>query len=171
MRKANADEKVPDLFSQSFIRVLRLEFYDVEEKCQLIWWRFPKTIPTKNHVHKVIKYFSETKDEATGYTIHCWQGISRSTAFALGILYLMTGSEEAAATELKKIRAEADPHRKIVQYFDQELGSHLVEVNEQLRKDRVEELKKELDLTEDLPVEELEEINDEEARNPGNKPR
>ncbi len=161
LRKAKPDEMLPEVFKQHFKRVLRFDFFDVEEKRQLMWWKFPKVIPSRRHVRQAIEFFNETRREASGYTIHCWQGISRSTAFALGLLYLVKGSEELAASALKKIRPEAGPHQRIVGYFDAELGSHLTEVNEQLRKERIEKLKEELNFSNDSGIEELKKAEEE----------
>jgi predicted protein tyrosine phosphatase len=156
LRKTKPDEKLPAIFKKHFKRVLRLEFFDVEEKRQLMWWQFPKVIPSRRHVRQAIRFFAETKGEASGYTIHCWQGISRSTAFALGLLYLLEGSEKLAALALKRIRPEAGPHQRIVRLFDEELGSHLADENDLLRKERFERLKKELAASADSGIEELE---------------
>jgi len=101
----------------------------------------PKRIPLKKDVRKAIKFYKKTSNEATGYTIHCWRGISRSTAIALGYLYLIHGDEQKAADELEKIRPEAGPHPGLVKYFDELLGCDLTRVNNVLIEKRNEELK------------------------------
>ena len=154
------DEAMPSLFKEHFRRILRLEFYDVEEKRHLRPWQLPRKIPSLSDVRKVIKFYRDTRNEASGYTIHCWQGISRSTAFALGILYLITGSEAQARETLKRIRPEAGPHQRIVKWFDQELGSHLQVENDRLRRERMETWKEELGFGEAADVEELQEVDD-----------
>ena len=154
-RRKKPDETMPDMFRQHFNKILRLSFYDVEEKRYLRPWHFPKRIPQRSDVHKVIKFFTNTKDVATGYTIHCWQGISRSTAIALGILYLITGSETEAKKRLYRMRSDAFPHQKIVKWFDEELGCNLYSVNREIHQSRLDRMKKELDLSEESLLEEL----------------
>jgi predicted protein tyrosine phosphatase len=67
------DHVVPDLFRTSFQSILRLEFYDAEDKSFLGPLR-PKRIPQKRDVRRVVRYFEKTKHRADGYTIHCWRG-------------------------------------------------------------------------------------------------
>jgi hypothetical protein len=45
----------------------------------------------KKDVKKVIRFFEKEVDNATGFTVHCWRGIARSTAVALGLLYMIHG--------------------------------------------------------------------------------
>lgn len=158
-RRNQVDTRVPEIFHRHFDRILRLSFYDVEKKRHLMRLQYPKRIPTRRDVRRAIRYYRRTRHAATGYTIHCWQGISRSTAFALGLLYLETGSEEEAARQLKTIRPEAGPHQKIVRFFDKELGSNLAAVNEILRTERIEAWKRELNLDADDFLEELAEVD------------
>lgn len=152
------DTRVPEIFHRHFDRILRLSFYDVEQKRHLRSLHFPKRIPARRDVRRAIRFYKRTKHIATGYTIHCWQGVSRSTAFALGFLYMISGSEEEAARQLKNIRPEAGPHQKIVGFFDQELGCNLRSVNQKLRAERLEAWKRELNLDADELLEELAEV-------------
>jgi len=149
------DTKMPSSFEGHFKRILRLSFYDVESKHHLRLRQFPRIIPRRSHVRKAIGFFEKTRSDADGYTIHCWQGISRSAAFALGFLYLIAESEEEALRILKAVRPEAHPNQRIVELFDEALGSNLSAVNRLLHKDWIEKTKKELDLTEDSLLEEL----------------
>ena len=153
------DTVIPGIIRATFKNILRLAFYDVEEKRQLGKTR-PKRIPKRSDVHKVIRFFRHTANEATGYMIHCWQGISRSPVIALGILYMITGTEEEAARILLAIRPQAGPHQKIVRLFDEELGCNLTAVSNKIRNDKIERWKQELDLTEDSLLEELPVAND-----------
>jgi predicted protein tyrosine phosphatase len=150
------DTMVPKLFKPRFRKILRLEFYDVEKKSQLTWRQFPRRIPKKSDVQQAIRFFKETRDEANGYTLHCWQGVSRSPAVALGYLYMITGSEDKAINALREIRPGALPHQGIVNMFDEELGCDLTSVNDVLRQEWIKSMKDELDLTEDNLLEELE---------------
>ena len=154
-RRQKPDEMMPTIYKDHFKEILRLSFYDVEERRHLRPWQFPKKIPQRSDVRKVIKFYHRTRDNATGYTIHCWQGIPRSTAIALGILYLITGSETEAKNRLKRIRPSAGPHQRIVKFFDEELGCKLVTVNREIRQERLDLMKIEFDQIEDSLLEEL----------------
>ena len=128
----NPDENIPAIIKDNFRSILELRFYDAEEIEQL-GAQTIKRIPERRDVKGVIEFFRMTAMEATGYTLHCWQGISRSPAVALGLLYLLTGSEDEAAYHLKRVRPDARPHRRIVRLFDEQLGCRLAAVNERLR--------------------------------------
>ena len=154
------DTKIPKIFKKRFKKILRLSFYDVEKKSHLNRRQFPKRVPKRSDVRKAIRFFNATKEDTIGYTLHCWQGISRSTAFALGYLYLITGSEESAIMTLRDIRPEAHPHSGIVKMFDEELGCNLSAVAVGLHREWIEKLKKALDLTEHGLLEELQAVED-----------
>ncbi len=129
----NPDETMPGIIKDKFRAILELRFYDAEEVEQLGPAQTIKRVPEHRDVKGILEFFRMTAAEATGYTIHCWQGISRSPAVALGLLYLMTGSEDEAAWHLKRLRPDARPHRKLVRFFDDQLGCRLSRVNEKLR--------------------------------------
>jgi predicted protein tyrosine phosphatase len=128
----NPDETMPAIIKDNFRAILELRFYDVEEVGQLGPAQAIKRVPEPRDVKGVIEFFRLTATEATGYTLHCWQGVSRSPAVALGLLYLLTGSEEEAAFHLKRIRPDARPHHNLVRFFDEQLGCRLARVNEKL---------------------------------------
>jgi len=65
-----------------------LRFYDVEKKHHLGPKQFIKRIPIKKDIRRIIRYYEKIRSEASGYTIHCWRGISRSTAAAFGLFYM-----------------------------------------------------------------------------------
>ena len=140
VRAEAEDATMPALFKAMFRECLRLEFYDVEYKRHLGPMR-PRRIPLRRDIRRAIRYFRRTAGSATGYTIHCWRGVSRSTAIALGYLYLIHGDEQLAVDELKRIRPEAGPHPRMVRYFDQVLGSDLSSKNDQIREIRFRRLK------------------------------
>ncbi len=152
------DSRIPDIFQQTYKSIFRLSFFDVEEKRHLMPGQFPKRIPQRRDVRKAIRYYERTRSIANGYDIHCWQGISRSTGIALGYLFLETGSEEEAGRILQDIRPEAGPHRKIVGWFDELLGSRLTEVADRLRAERFSRWRDELGMTADDDLEELPEV-------------
>ena len=68
---------------------------------------------------------------------------------------MMTGSEDEAGSTLQRIRPQAGPHQRIVEWFDAELGCNLSAVNARIRDERMARWKEELDLTEDSLLEEL----------------
>ncbi|MFW5890816.1 MAG: hypothetical protein ACOCUI_01200 [bacterium] len=152
-RKNRPDHILPKLFKQTFKSILRLEFYDVESKSHLVKGQ-KKRIPQKRDVKKIIRYYNKTKNRATGYTIHCWRGIARSTAVGLIILYLMYKDEQKAAQKLAKIRRQAMPHKGMIEHFDNIMGTNLSNSREKLWKERIEIIRKELeeDLIEELEV-------------------
>ena len=75
---------------------------------------------------------------------------------------MLTNSEDEAKRLLQQIRPEAGPHQRIVEWFDDELGCNLSVVNAQIRNERIERWKKELDLTPDSLLEELPASQDDE---------
>jgi predicted protein tyrosine phosphatase len=153
------DTRMPPIFRKRFARILRLSFYDAEKRSHLHRRQFPKTIPSKYHIRKAIRFFHATKDSTNGYTIHCWQGISRSSAYALGLLYLITGSEDLSLMILRNIRPDAHPNSLIIKLFDEELRSNLSRVNNILHQKWIEKTKKELNLTPDGLLEELQPVD------------
>ena len=155
------DTWMPEVFKKRFKKILRLSFYDVEEKAHLGKRQFPKIVPARRHVRRAISFFNKTSDSTNGYTMHCWAGVSRSTAFALGYLYMITGSEEEAMMILRNVRPQARPHQGIVKMFDDELGCNLTLVNDYLRREQVEKLKEELHISLDDLLEELQPVGNE----------
>lgn len=153
--KPAPDMIMPRMFTNKFDRILRLRFYDVEYKQHLLPHHFPKKVPRLSDVKKVVKFVSETNSLATGYTIHCWRGISRSTAVALGVLFMKYQSETESKHILKRIRPEAGPHLGIVKSFDNLLGSKLITVTNELRYERLEELRIQLGIEIEAYLEEL----------------
>jgi predicted protein tyrosine phosphatase len=161
--KNGRGETLPKLFKQSFQGILRLSFYDVEYRYHLTCKQFPKIIPTRNHVQKAIDFYNKTKDKATGYTIHCWRGVSRSAAIAVGILYHIHKDEKKVFEELLKIRPQAMPHRSIVKYYDDILGCNLTAELDIFRQKWIDAMKAELNFNPDDYLEELEEAELEEV--------
>lgn len=78
--------------------------------------------PTIDHVRAVHGWF-ETMPADARLLIHCFQGVSRSTAMTFGLLATRFRPEEAAG-ELRRIRPEATPNRLIIALWDQYLGLH-----------------------------------------------
>lgn len=80
-----------------------------------------RAAPTAKHVQSVCGFVDSLQTE-DGLIVHCAQGISRSTAMALGILacYLPPGEAGAA---LHRLRPMAEPNHVLVRLWDAHLGS------------------------------------------------
>ncbi len=148
------DTVMPRMFRRHFRRILRLAFYDAEKVSHLDTMR-SRRIPRTSDIRRVIRFFRRTRRRATGYTLHCWGGVSRSPAVALGILYLITGSKTTSGDILRRIRPDAAPHQGIVRSFDELLGSNLRALSDGIRAERIARMQRELDLTGDALLEEL----------------
>lgn len=75
--------------------------------------------PTMEHVRQVHAWFDALPADAR-LLVHCFQGVSRSTAMTLGLLATLWTPEDAAI-RLQKIRPEATPNRLIVALWDDHL--------------------------------------------------
>lgn len=135
----------PDILIDSFKEVLILDFWDAN-KVEHIDHFESKKIPSEVDITKILSFVERTKDEATGYTIHCWRGISRSTAVGFGILQYFLNDEKEAADRLIKVRRNTMPLKLIVQLFDKALGSNLAAFNETVYKAGIEAMRRDLNL-------------------------
>lgn len=140
----NPGQDIPLEISKSYVSVLRLEFYDVDSVEDLMPEQ-AKRIPEQADTARVIDFYKSTNKSATGYDIHCWQGVSRSTAVGLGLLKLMGYEEDASESILLSIRPKAAPHKRIVRYFDRELGSRLSVVAESIHRKKIADMREELE--------------------------
>jgi predicted protein tyrosine phosphatase len=79
--------------------------------------------PAAHHVLRLIE-FGRSWDAAQPLLIHCWAGISRSTAaaFIIACDRAGPGSEGALARMLRDRAAHADPNRLIIRLGDDLLG-------------------------------------------------
>jgi predicted protein tyrosine phosphatase len=152
------DTVVPELFKDSFDGVLRLNFHDAELPEHLPP-RTRRRLAALNDVRRIIRFVTEHQDRASGFTVHCWNGVSRSPAVALGVLFLLSGDEEAAAKELVMIRPQARPLQRLIRLLDEELGSNLSRYNEIIRERRLITLQQEIDSMTDGSLEELDGID------------
>jgi len=98
-------------------RHLRLTFNDISEPMDGM------IVPERHHVERIID-FIEDWDFSRPMIIHCWAGISRSTAAAFTAMCLINPQEDEAdlARELRAISAPATPNRLIVAHADDILG-------------------------------------------------
>jgi predicted protein tyrosine phosphatase len=139
-------------FRGAFRRILRLSFYDVTDRSR---FRVPllARIPALRDARRVVDFWRRTHEEASGYVVHCWAGVARSTAAALALLYLETGDADEAARLLRETRPQAQPNRLFVRQFDRVLGAGLEERGLEITKARVADFAAELDsLLEELPA-------------------
>lgn len=149
--KSEHGNRVRPEFKRAFKRILRLAFNDANERVQSAGRLFFR-LPTIHDAQRVVAFWRRTRDGADGYVVHCWAGVARSTATALALLYLETGSEAEAARRLRKIRPQATPNMRLVQCFDQVLGSSLEAAAVGIILDKAAEMAAELDaLVEELP--------------------
>ncbi|MCA3554531.1 protein-tyrosine phosphatase family protein [Aestuariivirga sp.] len=96
---------------------LRLYFHDI---VQPIDGHVP---PRAADAEKMIAFFQDW-DRAAPMLVHCWAGISRSTAAAFTALCLLRpqADEEELAFELRAASPSATPNRLIVSLADEVLG-------------------------------------------------
>ncbi len=77
--------------------------------------------PNAEHVERVLA-FAANWDRARPMVVHCFAGISRSSAAALMILSLFNpGREEAVARRLRQLGPHLHPNRRLVALADQAL--------------------------------------------------
>lgn len=96
---------------------LKLSFDDVCEPNGLC------TVPSPEHVQDIIE-FATAWDRCGGMLIHCWAGISRSTAAAYSAMCALHPEEDEAelAWELRRMSPTATPNRLMVAHADDILG-------------------------------------------------
>jgi predicted protein tyrosine phosphatase len=137
----NPHEEMPNI-SSAFKEVLELKFYDITKKDRLPPAEYP--LPSQEDVERIIQFVRDTRNSATGYTIHCLHGHSRSTATALGILYMFLGNEVDASRHLRKIHPDTKltPNLCLLEHFDHFLGSRLVPIGEWMQLAYHEEARK-----------------------------
>ena len=149
------DLEMPDYLPPAFSEVLELKFYDILEDDAL-----GRKAPTEDDASRIVEFVTRTRRIATGYTLHCWGGHSRSTAAGLAVIYMLVGSEERAADYLLKVRPDPrpSPNTTLLRHFDKILGSQLLPIGQRLQAEYQELLRKELtdffpeDGIEELPV-------------------
>jgi predicted protein tyrosine phosphatase len=96
---------------------LKLTFHDIVEMMDGL------SAPRATDAEKLIQ-FIEKWDRANPLLIHCWAGISRSTASAYTALCMLRpkADEEELAYELRAASPSATPNRLIISYTDALLG-------------------------------------------------
>lgn len=99
------------------VRHLKLSMNDVCESSP------NHVMPSESHVAELIA-FAESWDREAPLLIHCWAGISRSTAAAFIVLCALNPErdEMAIARALRQASPTAYPNRRLVTLADQMLG-------------------------------------------------
>ncbi len=98
-------------------RHLFLEFHDITVPMEGM------TPPSADHVHSVID-FAHRWDRQSPLVIHCFAGVSRSTAAAyISALTLNPDfNEEKLALDIRRISPTATPNMRLIEYADDILG-------------------------------------------------
>jgi predicted protein tyrosine phosphatase len=98
-------------------RRLHLLFNDIAEPADGL------ILPSMDHVDELIG-FGRGWDRTAPFLVHCWAGISRSTAAAyiLASDILGPGSEQILAARLRAASPTATPNRLMISLADQTLG-------------------------------------------------
>jgi predicted protein tyrosine phosphatase len=153
------DQQMHEIIRDGFQEVLELKFYDVEREAQLPDTFADKRAPRLEDARAVIDFVNATRSVATGYTLHCWHGHSRSTAAAMGVLFMLLGSEKLAEDYLVRVRPEPkpSPNGALLAFFDNLLGSHLIPHGQRLQDEFIAGLRREL-LETLWPADEVEEL-------------
>lgn len=112
----------PDTPHRSFAgiareRHLKLTFHDIVEEVDGF------TAPRLSDAEKLVG-FLKSWDRGQPLLIHCWAGISRSTAAAFTAMCLLRpkADEEELAWDLREASPSATPNRLIVSHTDRLLG-------------------------------------------------
>ncbi len=112
----------PDTPHRNFNKIaaeqhLKLTFHDVVDMLDGF------SAPRATDAEKLIEFIEEW-DRASPMLIHCWAGISRSTASAYTALCILRpkADEEELALELRAASPSATPNRLIVSHADALLG-------------------------------------------------
>lgn len=79
--------------------------------------------PARTHVESIVDFVRDWNPDTAPMLVHCWAGISRSTATAYLTLCLHNEGREREAAQLLRERApHAYPNRRIVAVADDILG-------------------------------------------------
>jgi predicted protein tyrosine phosphatase len=96
---------------------LQLTFHDITEPLDGF------TAPQREHVEEILD-FARSWQPPAGLLIHCWAGISRSTAAAFTAMCALNPDDDEAeiAWTLRHMSPTASPNRLMVRFADDLLG-------------------------------------------------
>lgn len=111
---SEAPDALPDGYSATR---LSLTFNDIAEPCDGL------VAPNKNHVRELLD-FAKTWPMSAPLLIHCYAGISRSTAAAYVMALALNPSlnEGVLAVRLRKLSSAATPNLRLISIADEMLG-------------------------------------------------
>jgi len=112
----------PQMFPES-ISVLYLNFFDADSDHE-IRDRLPRPgdVPSARHA-KAILEFGRQIPASSRLLLHCWAGVSRSTASAiLLVAQALPGNEDMAIEIVRAVRPQLCPNRRLVEVGDRLLG-------------------------------------------------
>jgi len=106
----------------SAVEVLRLAFWDIQSFSGLVRHMVSSEerhhYPSADHAESILA-FGRNIPASAKLLIHCWAGVSRSTAAAmLVICQRHPGHEQSAFRLVKALRPQADPNRLLVKHGD-----------------------------------------------------
>lgn len=79
-------------------------------------------LPGEEHIRKILAFVDDW-DQSAPMLIHCWAGISRSTATAyIALCHLNAGHEDAAAKLMRTSAPHAQPNRRLIAIADKMMG-------------------------------------------------
>jgi predicted protein tyrosine phosphatase len=99
-------------------RHLRVEVHDITDP-EPGW-----THPEQRHMREILDFLEAWSPSTAPLLVHCYAGISRSTAtaFTAACLHNPGADEEALALALREASPTATPNRRLVALADAELG-------------------------------------------------
>jgi len=106
----------------SAIDVLRLAFWDIQNLSgfvsQMVSYEERDHYPIADHAEAILG-FGRNIPKSGKLLIHCWAGVSRSTAAAMLVICQRNpGHEQSAFRLVKSLRPQAAPNRLIVKHGD-----------------------------------------------------
>jgi len=95
-------------------RHLRINVHDIVEPAE------GAIVPASDHIADLLD-FARSWDRKDPFLVHCWAGISRSTAAAYIVMCDIRGPghEEAIARELRENAPHAQPNRLMIRHADE----------------------------------------------------
>ena len=111
------EQRPPAGFYHHTCRKIRFQFDDIARDADF----GPYTPPMKEDIQNLINFYNEEvfTHEDPVVLIHCFAGVSRSTAAALILLYMHIGDATEAFDELMAIRPIASPNKRMVRFADE----------------------------------------------------